>query len=332
MLFSTASLLGLFPPLPHYLAQLYYSDIPDSHHFLASIWKYNCAFQMTSFGCNDVHLPGWNPSFHVQGQVFHQIRSLLRQLDQLPQYLQIYFIDNHCEETNTCMNITTGLMERIVNNLSKMLHQCNPSVQLLKTTRELLEHDDMHAFQVVINKERSPPGDRARQFNAPISDEIGILMPNELTHNRDVVLQYRPGQLQHVFDFHRSYDALQYPLLFPHGTDGYHIYLRRSNGKNITQMAISSEHVAYFSSSWLTHIAKLKQSGCFSSDESRRNCMSGCYSSDESRRNCMLTAIMGCETHFCQKKLIHEMLDSMSHYHPHLLQVIDTCMRRRWTQ
>ena len=124
----------------------------------------------------------------IQGQVFHRIRSLLSQADQPPQFLQVYFTDNHFEETNTCKNTTTGLKEHIVNNLSKMLHQCNQSVQLLKTARELLERDDLHPCQVVINEERRPPGDHARRFNVPISDEIGILMPNELTHNQDIVV------------------------------------------------------------------------------------------------------------------------------------------------
>ena len=122
--------LDFFPPLPDYLAQLYYSDTPDSRHFLANIRKYNCAFQMTSFGCDEVHLPGWNPSFRVQGQVFHRIGSLLPQPDQPPRFLQVYFIDNRCEETSTRMNITTGLKEHIVDNLGTMLHRCNQSVQL----------------------------------------------------------------------------------------------------------------------------------------------------------------------------------------------------------
>ena len=78
---------------------------------------------------------------------------------------------------------------------------------------------------MVINEEQRPPGDHTRRFNAPIGDEIGILMPNEPIHSRDIVLQHRDGQLQHVSELHRSYDALQYPLLFPHGTDGYNIYL-----------------------------------------------------------------------------------------------------------
>jgi len=251
--------LDFFPPLPNYLADLYYSDTPDSRHFLASLRKYNCAFQMTSFGCNEVHLPGWNPSFRVQGQVFHRIGSLLPQPDQPPQFLQVYYIDNHCEETNTRMNITTGLKEHIVTNLCKMLHQCNQSVQLLKTAKELLERDDLHACQVVINEERRPPGDHARRFNVPISDEIGILMPNELTHNRDIVLQYRDGQLQHVSELHRSYDALQYPLLFPHGTDGYHINLRRRNGKKVTQMAYYAFHIMVRDTNHLLRARRLFQ-------------------------------------------------------------------------
>ena len=231
-----------FPPLPDYRAQLYDSDTPDSRHFLANIRKYNCAFQMTSFEYNEVHLPGWNPSFCMQGQVFHCIRSLLPQLNQPPRFLQVYFIDNCCEETSTHMNISTGLKEHIVDNLGKLLHQCNQSVQLLKTAWDLLERDDLHACQVVINEERRPPGDHARRLNAPISNEIGILMPNELTHNWGIVLQYRNGQLQHVSELHRSYDALQYPLPFPHGTDGYNIYLRHHNGKKVTQITCYAFH------------------------------------------------------------------------------------------
>ncbi len=170
--------LDFFLPLPNYLAHLYYADTPDSRHCLASIRKYNCAFQVTSLGCNEVHLPGWNASFRVQGQVFHRIGTLFTQPDQPPQFLQVYFIDNHCEETNTRMNITTGLKEHIINNLCKMLHQCNQSVQLLKTAKELLERDDLHALQVVINKERRPPGDHDRRYNVPNCAEISILMPD----------------------------------------------------------------------------------------------------------------------------------------------------------
>ena len=43
-------------------------------------------------------------------------------------------------------------------------------------------------------------------------------MPNDATNNRDIVLHYRDGGLKRISELHRSYDPLQYPLLFPNGT------------------------------------------------------------------------------------------------------------------
>ena len=233
--------LDFFPPLPEYLAHLYEPDRPGSQHFLSNIRKYNCAFQMTSFGCTEVHLPGWNPTFHVQGQVCHRIGSLTPLPNEPPKFLQIYFIDNQCEEVKAHMNITAGLKESVIERLCAMLHQCNHYVHLLKTARDFTKLS-AHECKVVINEEKRPPGEHVRRFNALIYDEIGILMPNQPANNHDIVLHHRDGQLQHVSELYRAYDALQYPLLFPHGSDGYHIYLEQQNSKKVTQMAYYSFH------------------------------------------------------------------------------------------
>lgn len=37
--------------------------------------------------------------------------------------------------------------------------------------------------------------------------------------------------LKRIVETHRSYDPLQYPLLFPHGTDGYDIQIPKENTK-----------------------------------------------------------------------------------------------------
>ncbi|UYV67668.1 hypothetical protein LAZ67_5001525, partial [Cordylochernes scorpioides] len=92
-----------------------------SKHFLQHIRKYNSCFQMTSFGATHIERFGnFEPTFKVQGQVYHQIGSLL-----------------------------------------------------------------------------------------PV--------PNEDPR--------RDGTKQRVAETHRSYDALQYPILFPRGEDGYHLEL-----------------------------------------------------------------------------------------------------------
>ena len=66
------------------------------------------------------------------------------------------------------------------------------------------------------------------------SDEIGIPMTDNNTHNRDIVLHYKNNTLVHIFELHRGYDTLQYPLIFPLGTDGWHINLTLQNGKRLT--------------------------------------------------------------------------------------------------
>ena len=215
---------------------------------------------ISGFGCTEAAVPGWNPSFRVQGQVCHRIGSLMPLPYEPPKFLQVYFIDNHIQETATRMDIASGLKQDIVHELSLMLHQENQYVQNLQTAQELLrDNDSNQALKVVIYEEKRPRTEHARRFNRPVSDEIGILMPNEPTNNRDIVLHYRNGHLDQVSELHRAYDALQYPLLFPYGTDGYHIYLRRSSGKKVSQMDYYSFHIMIRPNNYLLQAWRLFQ-------------------------------------------------------------------------
>ena len=62
-----------FPPLPQQLAVLFEGTTDQSVRFLQDIRKYNSAFQLTSFGCKEVRMNGWNPQFRIQGKVCHLI-------------------------------------------------------------------------------------------------------------------------------------------------------------------------------------------------------------------------------------------------------------------
>ena len=72
----------ILPPLPPEFNALYSGNSLHSEHFLSNLRKYNCAFQMTSFGCKEINLSGWNPNFRIQGQVCHLIGSLAPHDDQ----------------------------------------------------------------------------------------------------------------------------------------------------------------------------------------------------------------------------------------------------------
>ena len=67
-------------------------------------------------------------------------------------------------------------------------------------------------IRIVINETKRPSGEHSRRYksyNRPLSDEIGVLIPNDATNNRDIVLHYRDGGLKHISELHRGYDLMQ---------------------------------------------------------------------------------------------------------------------------
>lgn len=70
-------------------------------------------------------------------------------------------------------------------------------------------------FKVVIKADKQPSGTHERTFNAPTVDEVAILIVDEQLEKHDIVLTRRDtGQVQRISETHRSYDTLQYPLMF----------------------------------------------------------------------------------------------------------------------
>jgi hypothetical protein len=242
---SGKTVLPTYPKPPPYLASLLNHDNPDSEHFLNNNRMYNNAFQMTSFGCNRRQLPGWDPTFTVQGQVCHRIGSIYPPQETQPQNLQIYFIDNIQAQIQNRLTIANQLRPQIVAKLNDMFHEVNKYVHNLKIAADVLKQIQTPDLSVVIHEDKRPSNQHARRYNVPTSDEIGIVMPNEPTSTRDIVLHQRDGSLKQISELHRAYDALQYPVLFPHGTDGYNIYLQTQNGRKITQMQYYSYHIMY---------------------------------------------------------------------------------------
>jgi len=84
----------------------------------------------------------------------------------------------------------------------------------------------------VIRADKTPAVEHARRFNAPTIDDVAIIIVGEDLQSRDIVLHRRNDQLKRVSETHRSYDALQYPLLFWQGDDGYHFKIKMINLSN----------------------------------------------------------------------------------------------------
>jgi len=117
-------------------------------------------------------------------------------------------------------------------------------VQIFKIAKELFDQQVVPTnIRVVINEAKRPTGEHVRRYNSPLSDEVDVLMPNENANNRDIVLHYKDGGLHQISELDRGYDPLQYPLIFSHGTDGWHINLKLANNKELTALVYYCYHI-----------------------------------------------------------------------------------------
>eukprot|EP00106_Octopus_bimaculoides_P009294 XP_014776736.1 PREDICTED: uncharacterized protein LOC106873752 [Octopus bimaculoides] len=205
------------PPQP--LQELLLGTTTDSRHFLHNIRKYNYAFQMTSFGANIIRKDGFMPTFKVQGQVYHRIGPLQCDTIQEPQFLQLYFVCSYQEQAAKRNNISPGTNFQLILQLQEMLHETNSYVKSFKYALEIASGLN---FNVVIDADKRPFGEHAGRYNQPSCNEVAIVLQGEPSNPRYIVLSCRDNSIQQIHESHRAYDALQYPLLFVYGEEGYH--------------------------------------------------------------------------------------------------------------
>jgi hypothetical protein len=217
---------SLQPP-PEPLESLMSGTTPTSKYFLESIRKYNSCFQMTSFGATtEVCEPGFMPTFKVQGQVYHRVGSLLPPSNEEPKFLQIYFMGDERQEAKQRCNNIPGTRQDIVTDLQQMLHQHNNYVHIFKSTLQKMPSDE---YRVVISADKKPAWGHARLFNEPLTNEVAVVIVGNQYDRRDIVLEKKNNQLQRVAETHSSYDALQYPLIFWEGEDGYNFLIMQTD-------------------------------------------------------------------------------------------------------
>lgn len=252
--------LPAYDPLPEPLRSLVIGGTPESNHFLANIQAYNSCFQMTSFGASNIIRDNFMPTFKVisrhdishvsfkdcglydfpensatpshylttqiQGQIYHRLGSLLTFPDQSYQFLQLYFVGNSDAELNQRCAIGSKVRREIVERLQRFLHEENELVRLFQTALDRMPSDN---HKIVIRADKVPGGQHPRRFNAPTMDEVAVVIVGDEFNSRDIVLHRRNMQLQRVSETHCCYDALQYPILFWKGDDGYHFNIKMVN-------------------------------------------------------------------------------------------------------
>ncbi len=105
-----------------------------------------------------------------------------------------------------------------------MLKEVNPYVQDFLQICEISPQSLLDA-NIVINPEARPASEHRRVHNLNLK-EVSVLT-SELPAANDLVVEYRTGGLKVIPDIHRSFDPLHFVLLFPCGSDGWHVKLKQ---------------------------------------------------------------------------------------------------------
>lgn len=206
---------------------------------------------MTSMGVNVIRSinDGRGPYvFKISGQLCHRIGSLVPSNGTKPEYCQLYIFDTENEVRNRMSVASRGGVsfqpsETIVTSLMTMFDCHNPIVQVFRTARDRLLDGAGDRYSVKIF---GVPKQHGSVYSAPVASEVVGLVINDLgitDDGRDLVVQDHACNLQRIKESHCKFMAMQYPILFPYGEDGFHEDLkycqcRRSEAirrKNVTQ-------------------------------------------------------------------------------------------------
>ena len=196
-------------------------------------------FAMTSMGekvdrtINDGNGPY---VFKLNGQNHHLIGSLLPVEGSKPKFAQLYIFDTENEVQHRIRSISSdkendGIDLEIVNSLIHMLDENNALVKVFKMARDrYIECNIADVRLRLINFHTN----HSSQYNLPIASKVAGPIVGDFDLNngyRDIIVEDCHHGLRHISEIHPAFMAMQYPLLFPYGEDGFSLgILKRLRG------------------------------------------------------------------------------------------------------
>lgn len=215
-------------PTPSYIWQLH-NDKLHSQRFKDGIRMYNTLFAFTSTGGkvdHSINCGGSPYVYRLNGQNHHLFGSLIPEKGDDPKFCQLYIYDTENEIANRLrwVNVADGdkVDIEIVEGLSQMLNETNELVKEFRSARDRFEAGQVKDLEIVLKVSRSESG---RENHVGPSDEVAGIMVGDMDEtdgSRDVIIDSKIKGLERISDIHPKLMALQYPLLFPHGDDGFH--------------------------------------------------------------------------------------------------------------
>ncbi|KAG5604994.1 hypothetical protein H5410_026486 [Solanum commersonii] len=144
--------------------------------------------------------------------------------------LQLYFYDHDNELANR-MVCSDKVDESIVLELMDIL-RINPYSFFVQS---LIHIPQLHNFHIAL---KCDSGLDQQLYNLPTSSEIAETWvekdDNTVSHALHIQIYTHTNKTQIVNYYYGCYDALQYPLLFPYGQNGWHCGIKKnSRPKNV---------------------------------------------------------------------------------------------------
>ncbi|KAH1076641.1 hypothetical protein GYH30_052239 [Glycine max] len=235
-------------------------------NYQQNIRTYNMMFAFTSAGIKfkkSINHSRGPPTIRIQGQPCHRIGSMLpmtcTKCDYMmwqwgvdcitipgkePKFSQLYNFDTKNEVQNRINAVSphNQIQAHIVSQLIEMLDEYNVRAKTFRMARDRLEDGQVDNVRLKLIANREKDG---RAYNVPTVPEVATLIVGDFDANlkRDIIIETRHGQLQRIHELHSSYLALQYPLLFPYGEDGYRLDILHSSAPGYTM--VESERLSY---------------------------------------------------------------------------------------
>ncbi len=225
----------------------------QSKEFRENIRTYNTTFAFTSLGTeiDKTINTGYAPwVFRIHGELCHRISSLRPRIGEAPKYSQLYIYDPRMA-LQARAHYNPELRRDTLQILQDTLMASHQYAPVFRFAYEWLSEQERAAGEgqdLSIRLVVDPSRDR-RRFNLPTADDIAVLLPGQSGGDcRDIVLRTRAGPLHHIHEAHPAYAPLHYPLLFPHGTSGWHWEMRLSDPddhRSLPQSLTQTRYYAY---------------------------------------------------------------------------------------
>lgn len=160
-----------------------------------------------------------------------------------------------------------NLRKQIIELIIKMLDEVNPYVSQFRSARERFQMDPKSTFHMRIVSSREKDG---RTYDRPTASEVAALIPGDFNmemDKRDIVLQEKHSKrLKRISEIHPSYLALQYPLIFTYGEDGFRLGIKK--GQTAATEKLKRENISM--RQWFAYRLQERENECHTLLHSKR--------------------------------------------------------------